>query len=364
MTHTISSVENRRYLVPLDETLGDASHDKHTHFELILCIITTDDGLTGYGYTYTGGVGGTAILELLNKDVRPALLGQDADCVERLWANLRRKLHYVGRGGIDAFAISAADIALWDIRLKRAGLPLWKLAGGTTGSARVYAGGIDLDFPMDKLLGNIQRYLDLGHDAVKIKLGKDTVAEDAARAFAVRELIGSERTLMVDANYKWTAENAIRVCHALKPCDPLWIEEPVDPDDIAGYRRVADQGGLAIAAGENFHSVYEFENMFEFGHCDYPQPDASNVGGITGWLKVAALAYARRRPVSTHGMQELHVSLLSGVPNAGWLEVHSFPIDRYTTHPLVVRDGRAYPPDAPGTGVSFRFDMLDAYWIR
>lgn len=97
---------------------------------------------------------------------------------------------------------------------------------------------------------------------------------------------------------------------------------------------------------------------------DYPQPDASNVGGITAWLKVAALAYARHCPVSTHGMQELHVSLLAGVCNAGWLEVHSFPIDRYTTHPLEVRDGYAYPPDESGTGVSFRFDLLDGYRVR
>lgn len=361
---TIVQVENRLYQVPLAQPLGDASHEKHTHFELVMCIVTTEDGCTGYGYTYTGGIGGTAIVELLDRDVTPALLGRDAACIEGIWSDLRRRLHYVGRGGIDAFAISAADIALWDIRCKRANLPLWKMVGGANGRARAYAGGIDLDFSREELLDSIRGYLRQGHTAVKIKLGKDTVAEDAARVAAVRELIGPDRTLMVDANYKWTAENALRVCRAIAPYRPLWMEEPVDPDDPDGYRRMTQQAGIAVAAGENFHFVYEFENMMASACIDYPQPDASNVGGITAWLKVAALAYARHCPVSTHGMQELHVSLLAGVCNAGWLEVHSFPIDRYTTHPLEVRDGYAYPPDESGTGVSFRFDLLDGYRVR
>ena len=143
---TIVQMENRLYQVPLAQPLGDASHEKHTHFELVMCIVTTEDGCTGYGYTYTGGIGGTAIVELLDRDVNPALLGRDAACIEGIWSDLRRRLHYVGRGGIDAFAISAADIALWDIRCKRANLPLWKMVGGANGRARAYAGGIDLDF--------------------------------------------------------------------------------------------------------------------------------------------------------------------------------------------------------------------------
>ena len=144
----------------------------------------------------------------------------------------------------------------------------------------------------------------------------------------------------------------------------MWLEEPCNPDNLAGYRQVAQQGCMAIAAGENFHTVYEFAHMFDFGHCDYPQPDASNIGGITGWLKVAALAFAKEVPVSTHGMQELHVSLLSGVSNSGYLEIHSFPIEDYTTHPLEIKDGYAYPPDEPGTGVVFRFDLLAPYRIK
>ena len=226
---TIVQVENRLYQVPLAQPLGDASHEKHTHFELVMCIVTTEDGCTGYGYTYTGGIGGTAIVELLDRDVTPALLGRDAACIEGIWSDLRRRLHYVGRGGIDAFAISAADIALWDIRCKRAKLPLWKMVGGANGRARAYAGGIDLDFSQEELLDNIRSYLRQGHTAVKIKLGKDTVAEDAARVAAVRELIGPDRTLMVDANYKWTAENALRVCRAIAPYRPCGWRNPSIP---------------------------------------------------------------------------------------------------------------------------------------
>ncbi len=364
MSSIITAVENMLFRVPLKEQLGDAMHGKHTHFELNMVKITTEDGYEGYGYTYTGGVGGMAIWQLIESDIREDLVGQDADLTEKIWAALYKKLHYVGRGGIDSFAISAVDIALWDIKCKKAGMPLWKLIGGGNGRARAYGGGIDLDFPKEKLLQNVQGYLDRGHTAIKIKLGKDTLSEDIDRVKAVRELIGPDTLFMVDANYKWTPEYAVRACEKLKEYDVMWLEEPCNPDNLAGYRQVAQQGRMAIAAGENFHTVYEFAHMFEFGHCDFPQPDASNIGGITGWLKVAALAFAREVPVSTHGMQELHVSLLSGVSNSGYLEIHSFPIEDYTTRPLEIKDGYAYPPDEPGTGVVFRFDLLDPYRIK
>ncbi|WP_438503622.1 mandelate racemase/muconate lactonizing enzyme family protein [Ectobacillus ponti] len=358
---TIIDVVTEYYQIPLEEELGDAKHGIHTHFELPIVKIKVSDGSEGVGYTYTGGVGGRAVCAMIEHDLKPFLLGKDASCVEKLWEDMNWKIHYVGRGGIASFAISAIDIALWDLRAKKAGEPLWKLLGGASNSTKCYAGAIDLNFSQEKLLRNVQGYLDAGFQAVKIKLGQETLEEDMERVAAVRELIGPDVVFMVDANMKWSLETAIKAAKQLREYNVLWLEEPTIPDDYHGYGRISKEGGLAIAAGENLHTIYEFQNMISRGNIDFPQPDASNIGGITGWLKVANLAFAHNLPVCTHGMQELHVSLMSAMPHASYLEVHSFPIDRYTTRPLVIENGRAVAPDTPGTGVEFRWDLLAPY---
>jgi L-alanine-DL-glutamate epimerase-like enolase superfamily enzyme len=357
----IVGVTTEYYRIPLPEAMGDAKHGIHTHFELTVVKIEVEDGSVGVGYTYTGGVGGRSICAMVEYDLKPSLLGKDASCVEKLWEDMTWIIHYVGRGGIASFAISAIDIALWDLRAKKAEEPLRKLLGGANNSTKCYAGGIDLNFPMDKLLSNIQAYLDQGFHAVKIKLGQETLEEDIQRVAAVRELIGPEIVFMVDANMKWNIENAIKAVKLLRPYNALWLEEPTIPDDYDGYNRISKEGGLAIAAGENLHTIYEFQNMITRGNIDFPQPDASNIGGITGWLKVAHLAFAHNIPVCSHGMQELHVSLMSAMPHASYLEVHSFPIDQYTTQPLEIENGRAVAPDIPGTGVQFRWDLLKEF---
>ncbi|UOF90671.1 mandelate racemase/muconate lactonizing enzyme family protein [Fodinisporobacter ferrooxydans] len=357
----IIDVVTEFYRIPLAEQMGDAKHGIHTHFELVIVKIILESGNQGVGYTYTGGVGGRAICNLIEHDLRPFLLGKDASCIEKIWEEMNWKIHYVGRGGIASFAISAIDIALWDLRAKKAEEPLWRLLGGTSNNTKAYAGAIDLNFPMEKLLKNIQGYLDSGFRAVKIKLGQERLEEDIERVAAVRALIGSDIVFMVDANMKWSIATAIKAAWMLKEFDIFWLEEPTIPDDYDGYHRIAKEGGVAIAAGENFHTIYEFQNMITRGNIDFPQPDASNIGGITGWLKVAHLAHVHNLPVCTHGMQELHVSLMSAMPHASYLEVHSFPIDRYTTRPLVLENGKAVAPDTPGIGVEFRRDLLQEY---
>lgn len=360
-TKTITDLTTAYYRVPLAEQMGDARHGIHSHFELVIVKIALENGMFGVGYTYTGGIGGRSVCHMIEQDLKPFLIGKDASCVEKLWEEMFWKVHYVGRGGIASFAISAIDIALWDIRAKSMDEPLWKLLGGSDSSTKAYAGAIDLNFPMKKLLDNIQSYLDQGFHAVKIKLGQEHLKEDIERVEAVRQLIGPDIVFMVDANMKWSVETSIKAAKLLKPFDIYWLEEPTIPDDYEGFRRIGTEGGLPIAAGENFHMVYEFVNVITRGNIDFPQPDASNIGGITGWLKVANLAYAYNLPVCTHGMQELHVSLMSAVPNAGYLEVHSFPIDAYTTRPIVIKNGRAVAPDIPGIGVEFRWDLLQPY---
>lgn len=358
---TIDQVRVDHFRVPLPVTLSDSTHGEITHFDLVTVRIADKDGVEGLGYTYTVGHGGGAVADLLSRDIAGTLTGQDPERIEAIWKRLWWHLHYVGRGGLAVFAISAVDIALWDLKGKRLGRPLWRLLGGGDPNVRAYAGGIDLFFTLDELLAQTDRNLASGFRAIKMKVGRERLSEDIDRVRAMRRHLGDGFPLMADANMRWTVDQAVRAAKRLADQDLVWLEEPTVPDDYAGHGRILREGGVPIAAGENLRSIVEFEHIMAAGGVSFPEPDASNCGGITPWMKVAAMAEARGLPVTSHGIHDIHVHLLAAVPNASFLEVHGFGLERFIAEPLIIREGIARAPDRPGHGVALDFKALAAH---
>ncbi|MFE1599748.1 mandelate racemase/muconate lactonizing enzyme family protein [Methylobacterium sp. ID0610] len=356
----IVSLEPGYYRVPLAVTLSDSMHGDMPAFELNTVRLRDADGAEGVGYTYTCGRNGAAIDAILRVDVLDQLIGQDADLIERLWQRIWWGQHYGGRGGPTILAQSAVDMALWDLKAKRLGQPLWTLLGGNDPRVPCYAGGIDLDLPLDKLLRQTDDNLKKGFRAIKMKVGRKQLSEDVERVKAMRAHLGEGFPLMVDANMKWTADEAIRAARAFQPFDLMWLEEPVIPDDVAGQARVVREGGLPIAAGENLRTLWDFKQLITAGGVTYPEPDVTNCGGVTPFMKIAHLAEAFNLPVTSHGAHDVTVHLLAAVPNRSYLEAHGFGLDGYIAEPLTIEDGFAVAPARPGHGIAFDWKSLDS----
>lgn len=358
-TLKIESVETRLYYVPLATEMTDARHGIMRDFAVVTALIRASDGTEGLGYSYTvGQTGGTALLALVRDDLTPLLLGADPRCTEQIWERMWWHLHYTGRGGLASFAISAVDIALWDLKSKRAGEPLWRFLGGHDNRVRVYAGGIDLELPLDRLRAQTEENLSRGFRAIKMKVGRERLREDVERVAAVRDAIGPDIPLMTDANMRWTVSQAIQASRAFADYDVYWLEEPTIPDDAEGHRRIASEGPTPVAAGENLHTLYEFQKLISAGGVAFPEPDMSNIGGVTGWMKVAHLAEANNLPVTSHGIHDLHIHTLAAVPNASLMEIHGFGLEAYLHHPLQIVEGVVIASERPGHGIDFHWDRL------
>ncbi|MEE1545578.1 MAG: mandelate racemase/muconate lactonizing enzyme family protein, partial [Alphaproteobacteria bacterium] len=183
------------------------------------------------------------------------------------------------------------------------------------------------------------------------------------RVGKMRKMLGDDFPLMVDANMRWSPEVAIRASRAFAEHDVFWLEEPTIPDDYTGHGRIARDGPVPIAAGENLRTVHEFQHLIAAGGVAFPEPDVSNCGGITGWMKIAHLAEANNLPVTSHGVHDLHVHLLAAVPNKSYLEVHGFGLEKYIAEPLTIVEGFATAPERPGHGVEFDWDGMDAFQL-
>lgn len=356
----IRTVETGHYRIPLEVPLSDSTHGVMTAFEVVTAKVVDADGQSGVGYTYTTGHNGGAIADILRREVPAIVAGEDAERIEHLWQKVWWGLHYGGRGGPTVLALSAFDVALWDLKAKRAALPLWKLLGGFDPHVPCYAGGIDLEFPIPDLLRQTDSNLEKGFRAIKTKVGRDLMSEDVARISAMRKHLGDGFPLMVDANMKWTADEAIRRARALREFDLVWLEEPIIPDDVEGHVRVVREGGLPVATGENFRTLWEFKQMIASGGVTYPEPDVTNCGGVTPFMKIAALAEAFNLPVTSHGAHDVTVHLLAACPNRSFMETHGFGLDAFLETPLEMQDGKAIASDRAGHGVSFLWDKLES----
>jgi len=360
----IEVVETELYHIPLPRPMEDAVHGVQESFSLIVVKIITNEGATGMGYTYCiGKVGGTAILAVIKDDLVPILIGQEPRRIEAIWSRMWWALHYVGRGGIAIFGMSAVDIALWDLKAKVAGEPLWRMLGGYDNRVEAYAGGIDFDLTIDELLRETRERLDAGLRAIKIKIGRESIAEECERIAAVREFLGADRKLMVDVNMRWSVEKALRAVRAFEPYDVYWIEEPTIPDDVEGNRRIETEGRIPVATGENLRSIHEFRQMIAQGGVSFPEADLSNLGGVSALMKVAHIAESYNRKLTTHGVQELHLSCLAAIPNASLLEIHAFRIDDYLVHRMEIKDGYAYASDRLGHGVEIDWDRIACHRV-
>ena len=326
--------------------------------ETILVTLGTDDGLTGTGYSYTIGTGGSSVLALLRDHLAERIVGEDSRNIEALWLRMLSTTRATTTGALTSLALAAVDTALWDLRCLRADQPLWRLAGGAHERLPVYdTEGGWLHLTADELAANALAAKAAGLRGAKVKVGKPTATEDAARLAAVRAAVGPDWDLMVDANQALTGAEAIRRARAFEPFDLGWFEEPLPADDLAGHIRLAASTPIPVAVGESIYSVGRFAEYLAAGAAGIVQVDAARVGGITPWLKVAHAAEAFNVQVAPHFLMELHVSLACAVP-AGMYVEHIPQLDAITRSRLRLEDGFVRPPETPGLGIDWNADAI------
>lgn len=319
--------------------------------------ITDADGATGTGYSYTIGTGGPSVIALLRQTLVPAILGREANEIERIWRDLLFITHATTVGAITAIAMAAIDTALWDLKARKTGLPLHLLAGGAQDSIPLYTteGGW-LHLEEQALVEDALRAKAAGFGGCKLKIGRP-LHEDVRRISAVREAVGPGFEIFTDANQRFNVDEAIRRARAYEPLDIGWFEEPLTADDISGHSRLVSQTSIPIAIGESLYSHLHFREYLERHACSIVQVDVGRIGGITPWLKVAHMAEAFNIAVCPHFLMELHVALCAAVPNARWVE-YIPQLDELTTEGMQIRDGHAIPSSAPGLGIEWDFAAI------
>jgi len=320
--------------------------------------IRTDEGMVGTGYSYTIGTGGSAVVAMIRDYMAPWLIGKDAAMVEECWKGLFFLTHANSVGATASLALAAVDTALWDLRCLRAQLPLHLMAGGAQTRLPVYnTEGGWLNLSPGQVVENARQARAAGFRAVKIKVGSKHVAQDVARLSAVREALGPDFDIMVDANQCFTLSEAVRRARHFEALDLAWFEEPLPAEDINGHEVLARSTSLPIAIGESLYHPSHFREYLQRNACSIVQVDVARVGGITPWLKTAHLAEAFNVQVCPHYLMELHLGLCAAVPNAAWVEFIP-QLDDITRTRFEIVDGYASPSSVPGLGIDWDWDAI------
>lgn len=326
--------------------------------------IKTDAGVEGFA------PGTPVAREIVERVLKPALIDQDPLCIEKLWDDMFWRVRGFGRKGVAFCAISAVDIALWDLKAKLFGVPLYRLLGPFTDRVPIYGSGGWTSFTEDELVREQVGYVERGIPRVKMKVAKDfgrAEAEDVRRLAAVRKAVGDGVEIYVDANNGYYAKQAIGMARHLADYDVRWFEEPVLADDIAGLAAIARAIEIPVATGEHEYTRYGFKELIAQGGADIVQPDVGRVGGVSEWMKVAHLAQAFNLPIAPHAVQLVHLHLACCIANLRVVEYlgTAEETDRlwYTEFPEP-RDGYWSPyPDRPGLGLELSPEAVRKYAV-
>ena len=322
-----------------------------TEVVFLFAEITTEQGHSGIGFSYSKRAGGPAQYAHA-KEVAEGIIGEDPNDIGKIYTKLLWAGASVGRSGVATQALAAIDIALYDLKAKRAGLPLAKLLGSYRDSVQTYntSGGF-LNATLDEVKARATQSIDDGIGGIKIKVGLPDSKEDLRRVAGIREHIGWDVPLMVDANQQWDRATALRMGRQLEEFNLIWIEEPLDAYDFEGHAHLAQVLDTPIATGEMLASVAEHKGLNAANGCDIIQPDAPRVGGITQFLRLAALADERGLGLAPHFAMEIHLHLAAAYPREPWVE-HFDWLDPLFNERLETKNGRMLVPDRPGLGVT------------
>jgi L-alanine-DL-glutamate epimerase-like enolase superfamily enzyme len=365
----IQSVEPFILHLPLtSDSISDSTHSI-THWGVVGAVVTTTDGLKGYGFTGTHAhlASDRLITACIRDCYAPLLIGEDASDTTRLWTKLARHpaLQWVGRAGITHLALAAIDVALWDLKAKKADLPLWSYLGGAR-TERLEAYNTDigwLSFSLDELLAGAARAVEEdGFTRIKVKVGHDDPNLDIKRLQAVRERLGETVRIAIDGNGKWDLPTCRRFCARANDLDIFWFEEPLWYDDIASHATLARSTPIPIALGEQLYSVDAFRSFIAAGAVAYVQPDVTRLGGVTEYIQVADLALAHRLPVVPHAgeMSQVHVHLSYWHPASTILEYIPWIKDHFA-EPANVREGIFRRPEQAGASTTILAESFERY---
>lgn len=342
--------------VPLATPISDAKvltgrQKPLTRVAMLFAEIETEEGHTGLGFSYSKRAGGPGMYAHA-REVADAIIGENPADIGRIWNKLVWAGASVGRSGLSTQAIAAIDIALWDLKAKRAGLPLGRLLGAWRDGVPSYntSGGF-LSSPLEEVLENVEKSIASGIGGIKIKVGHPDPKVDLTRLDAVAKQINGRVALMVDANQQWDRPTALRMSRAMEQYGLVWIEEPLDAYDIEGHAALAAAIDTPIASGEMLVSASEHFAMIDARAVDFIQPDAARVGGITQFQRVTARAEQAGLMMAPHFAMEIHVHVSAAYPHNAWVE-HFDWLDPLFNERQILENGLMMLSERPGLGVT------------